>query len=357
MRQDTDGRSLSQAVAGSSRCWQSRASAKLLSKGCAPCKPSTSLLHCAVRSDACGRTGPAGAGPDHGRAARGPPDPGARGQEARGRVCRSRSSSTRRQFGAGRGPRGLSAPVRARTWRCSRAKAFAGLGASVEVSVPAGLCNQHIGRRCERRPVRRLAARPFRRRGDCGLQAVQPGAARLAFFGEKDWQQLAVIRRMARDLDLAPRVERSSAWPTVREADGLAMSRAMPTCRRRSAPRRAVLPRAMQRAIAQIEAGGSSLDGLLAARARADRRRIPCVELCRVARRGHARPACHAASFAGPAAGRRAHRARAPDRQYGRRAERLKRTRICASPRRWHFAARSISCARNLFRQEGRKGP
>lgn len=42
-----------------------------------------------------------------------------------------------------------------------------------------------------------------------------------AFFGEKDYQQLLVVRRLVRDLDLPTQIV---ACPTVREADGLAMS-------------------------------------------------------------------------------------------------------------------------------------
>jgi pantoate--beta-alanine ligase len=86
------------------------------------------------------------------------------------------------------------------------------------------------------------------------LNVVQPD---VAVFGEKDYQQLLVIRRMVADLDVPVAIR---AVPTVREPDGLALSSRnaylTPELRRAAA----VLSRALVRADEAVAAGERSAD-------------------------------------------------------------------------------------------------
>jgi pantoate--beta-alanine ligase len=82
-----------------------------------------------------------------------------------------------------------------------------------------------------------------------------------AYFGEKDYQQLLVVRRLARDLDIPVRI---AGVPTVREADGLALSSRnvyLSQAERRTAP---LLHRTLHNVATEIaarpDAVGAALD-------------------------------------------------------------------------------------------------
>jgi pantoate--beta-alanine ligase len=126
------------------------------------------------------------------------------------------------QFGAGedyeRYPRSLESDAS----QCTTAGASAVFAPTVETMYPHGLISTWVevpglSERLEG------ASRPGHFRGVATvvlklLHIVQPDAA---WFGEKDYQQLQVIRRMVADLAVPVTIQ---ALPTVREHDGLAMS-------------------------------------------------------------------------------------------------------------------------------------
>ena len=85
----------------------------------------------------------------------------------------------------------------------------------------------------------------------------------VAVFGEKDYQQLQMIRRMVRDLDLPVAI---AAGPTIREADGLAMSSRNAYLSADERARAPGLYRALGEAAGEIARGAPVADALARAR-------------------------------------------------------------------------------------------
>jgi pantoate--beta-alanine ligase len=92
----------------------------------------------------------------------------------------------------------------------------------------------------------------------------------VAYFGQKDAQQVLVIRRLVEDLNLPVRIE---ARPTVREADGLAMSSRNALLAPEERARALALPAALDAALALAAGGERSAEVLLDAAREAMRAR------------------------------------------------------------------------------------
>ena len=113
-----------------------------------------------------------------------------------------------------------------------------------------------------------------------------------AYFGQKDWQQVAIVRQLVADLSFDVELV---ACPTIREADGLAMSSRN---RRLDGPARAAAPllhQVLQAAAAQVRQGVPPAQVQAAAEAALAREPLLAVEYMAVADAHTLQPLAHCA--------------------------------------------------------------
>jgi pantoate--beta-alanine ligase len=148
-------------------------------------------------------------------------------------------------------PRTLAADIE----KLSRASADLVFAPSVEEMYPAGFATT-VSLDGPAKAGLEDRARPTHFAGVATVVAklLNQAQADLAVFGEKDYQQLLVVRRMARDLDIATEI---MGAPTLREADGLAMSSRNVYLSTEDRARAPALYRALSQAARAIAGGGA----------------------------------------------------------------------------------------------------
>ena len=153
------------------------------------------------------------------------------------------------------------------------------------------------------------------------LNMAQPD---VAFFGQKDAQQVAVIRRLVRDLDIPVRIE---VGETVREPDGLALSSRNARLADGERERAAALPRALTAARDAVAAGERDAATVTAAARGAMLRARRRARVSRARRARHLRLGPPHRRRARARRRRREGRGRATDRQRTARHERRRHQR------------------------------
>jgi pantoate--beta-alanine ligase len=139
-----------------------------------------------------------------------------------------------------------------------------------EVYPPGFATSVVVGGLCERLEGEIRGAEHFRGVATIVAKLLGMALPDVAYFGQKDAQQLVVIRRLVADLNLPVRVQ---ACPTVREPDGLALSSRNARLSRTERAQALALSEALRAAGRAASAGERSPDALVGAARAAMRER------------------------------------------------------------------------------------